>query len=97
MKTCNRCKIKKELSEYGSNKRSKDGLRGMCKDCVNKQRRSKYRELMNCNVLHTRKQKLECTKRRDNIVALGIDTVNVMEEAQSNMSYEDAMHEIKGY
>ena len=33
MKTCNKCKIPKELTEFHKNKASKDGYRYSCKDC----------------------------------------------------------------
>jgi len=33
MKTCNRCKVKKPLSEFGKHKSNKDGLQYRCKSC----------------------------------------------------------------
>lgn len=36
MKTCNRCKETKELSEFGKDKTKKDGARTICKDCDRK-------------------------------------------------------------
>lgn len=36
MKTCNKCKITKELSEFHKHKRHSDGLSTHCKECVNK-------------------------------------------------------------
>ncbi len=33
MKQCSKCKTDKELSEFGSHSRSKDGYRGECKVC----------------------------------------------------------------
>jgi len=37
-KFCTKCKIKKELSEFGKNKSTKDGLTHWCRKCVNKYR-----------------------------------------------------------
>lgn len=34
MKTCTKCKVEKELSEFSKSKRSKDGFQSHCKDCV---------------------------------------------------------------
>lgn len=34
MKTCNKCNIPKELSEYHKNKKAKDGLQAKCKLCI---------------------------------------------------------------
>jgi len=35
MKTCNKCKIEKELEEFGRNKAKKDGRVSLCKRCAN--------------------------------------------------------------
>ena len=34
MKTCSKCKVEKELSEFCNRKANKDGLNGQCKSCV---------------------------------------------------------------
>ena len=34
MKTCSRCKLEKELSEFSKRKRSKDGYQYECKSCA---------------------------------------------------------------
>ncbi len=38
MKKCNKCKIKKDLSEFNANNRMKDGFINKCKSCVLKAR-----------------------------------------------------------
>lgn len=46
-KTCNRCKVSKELFTFSINKASKDGLQDRCKDCdkaYQKQRREENKE-----------------------------------------------------
>lgn len=46
-KICTKCKIEKEVNEFGIEKRRKDGLRSECKECkkdANKQYRNKYKE-----------------------------------------------------
>ena len=43
MKECNQCLISKAVSEYGVDKRNKDGLQGKCNDCCNENRRLKYK------------------------------------------------------
>jgi hypothetical protein len=43
MKKCNKCKVEKELTEFGKMKASKDGLRSECKSCRN-ERAKEYRE-----------------------------------------------------
>ena len=42
MKDCNRCKLPKDSGEYSPDKRSKDGLQGICRLCVNLARREQY-------------------------------------------------------
>ena len=45
IKTCNKCKLDKDLSEFNKRKSSKDGLDGYCRDCKIKYFPSiKYRE-----------------------------------------------------
>lgn len=49
MKKCNRCDLKKELSEFHKNSRRKDGLDNKCKKCtsvINKERYIKNREIL---------------------------------------------------
>lgn len=43
MKTCNECKIEKEVTEYHPKKRGKDGLQAVCRICVLK-KAAVYRE-----------------------------------------------------
>ena len=42
MKVCSKCKIEKELSEFGKRSGSKDGHKGACKECVNIKSRKTY-------------------------------------------------------
>ena len=35
LKTCQKCKKEKSLSDYNRNKTKKDGHNGICKDCQN--------------------------------------------------------------
>lgn len=42
MKTCNKCKIEKNESEFDKCKQSKDGLHSTCKECRNKAAKDKY-------------------------------------------------------
>ncbi len=37
-KTCSKCKEKKEISFFCKNKRNKDGLNGVCRDCKHKEK-----------------------------------------------------------
>lgn len=50
MKICSKCKIEKNLDQYGKKSRNKDGLSYSCKDCVsleNKYYKEKNREINN--------------------------------------------------
>ena len=42
MKKCIKCRIEKELMEFGNNKASKDGLRSRCQDCLKEQKHQYY-------------------------------------------------------
>lgn len=42
MKTCTRCGISKPRSEFGSNKRSREGLLARCKECTSAWHRANY-------------------------------------------------------
>ena len=44
LKTCTKCKIEQATSYFYREKRNKDGLRGVCKNCMNGKRRSNYKE-----------------------------------------------------
>ena len=44
MKTCNRCKHEKALSEYHKNKNNKDGLNNRCVSCTLEYNRERYRK-----------------------------------------------------
>jgi len=41
-KVCIKCGVEKELSEYGKDKRHKDGRTSQCKECYNRKRRENY-------------------------------------------------------
>lgn len=41
-KRCFKCCKEKELSEFGNNKKTRDGLRGKCRQCVNEQHAKLY-------------------------------------------------------
>lgn len=50
MKKCNKCGVVKEESEFGKNKRSKDGLHFICKTCKREQDKAwgdKHRDKLN--------------------------------------------------
>jgi len=44
MKVCSKCKVEKDESEFHKRKASKDGLRGVCKDCMPIINYDKYEE-----------------------------------------------------
>lgn len=41
MKTCTKCKVEKELNEFGRDKHKKDGLKPWCRQCKNEAQRAK--------------------------------------------------------
>jgi 5-methylcytosine-specific restriction endonuclease McrA len=45
MKTCNRCKIKKPLSEFGKHKGNNDGLQYRCKICRNEEASQSFKKI----------------------------------------------------
>ena len=60
MKTCSKCRIKKELKDFSKDKRAKDGLCCNCKNCQNEYR-GKNREEIN------RKQKKYYEENKEKI------------------------------
>lgn len=42
IKYCNGCKQEKNVMEFGTSKRNKDGLKYRCKECINKKRKENY-------------------------------------------------------
>lgn len=44
MKSCSKCKLKKQLSAYSKNRSSKDGYTGICKKCKNLYKETWYQE-----------------------------------------------------
>jgi hypothetical protein len=43
MKTCNKCKVKKQVTEFSKHPQTKDGLQTVCKQCVVERNRASYR------------------------------------------------------
>jgi len=43
MKTCSKCKENKELNDFNSNKKRKDGLTSWCKECIRKRSKEHYK------------------------------------------------------
>ena len=62
MKTCSKCKIEKELSDFYKKKASKDGFRSECKECNNIASK-KYK----INYYHRNKDKISKEKNKDYI------------------------------
>ena len=44
MKTCNKCKVEKQVTEFSKHPQNKDGLQTMCKQCVLEYNRSTYKQ-----------------------------------------------------
>ena len=58
MKTCTKCKIEKELSEFTKLKSSKDGLQYWCKNCISENRKLKgYTHQNKAQKKHTENQR----------------------------------------
>lgn len=45
-KRCSKCKVEKDISEFGSNKSRKDGLNGYCRPCANADSKEKKSRLV---------------------------------------------------
>ena len=60
MKTCKVCLIEKDLSQFYSDPRMKDGLKKSCKDCLRKQSRD-YARSPSVRAARKEKYKLEST------------------------------------
>jgi len=65
MKKCCKCKIEKDLSEFGKHKSLKDGLNIQCKTCV-KERNEKYRQANKEKISEHMKEYYESNKEKIN-------------------------------
>lgn len=69
MKTCNTCKLKKDLSSFNKNRNSKDGLSHYCRECEKEKKkiyREKNRERLNKESRENYKKNKEIIKKRNN-------------------------------
>jgi len=64
IKFCTKCKIKKELSEFGKNKSTKDGLTHWCRKCVNKYREENKEKIRKYGQYHYKNNKDEIRKKQ---------------------------------
>lgn len=44
MKICKKCLISKPLSDFGENRRMKDGLKSKCKQCISEDNKRRYQK-----------------------------------------------------
>lgn len=63
-KQCTKCKRTLPLSQFRKNKNSKDGLKGQCKDCINKYQREYWAHNPEKREEYLKKQKEYCKKNR---------------------------------
>lgn len=59
MKTCSKCKVDKELSDFHKRHRSSDGLMAQCKECVNSRIRDAYKRDPKAKIAKTRQYHLD--------------------------------------
>ena len=94
-KKCSKCHEVKPLVCFHNNNTTKDGKRYDCKSCTNAARRANHRKLHPENVpLSVR---LKRNARQKGMVKYGKDLMDLHEYKNDSISYDDAMHEIKGY
>ena len=72
MKTCIKCEIEKDLSEFTKNKQSKDGLNVYCKECVKKTTLEKRLKL-NPNWKPTKRVDTDAEFSKKVLIRLGYD------------------------
>ena len=58
MKTCNKCNIEKDISDFYKSKSSSDGLYSSCKDC-DRLRRMEYYESNRLSIIKKKKEYVE--------------------------------------
>lgn len=58
-KTCSKCKIEKDVSEFNKDKTRKDGLHSLCRSCQSELRKAYYDRHKEQENLHTKKYKQE--------------------------------------
>jgi len=85
-KYCPDCKKTKNSNEFGKNKNHKDGLHSICKECVNKKNKKRYKILRNRDdsEIITPKEKYcpDCKKTKNS------------NEFYKNKNYKDGLHSI---
>lgn len=62
-KTCTNCGETKPVTEFGADKRKRDGLTSWCKECKRREQRERYAN--NRDVLKARVQRIQAEDRRE--------------------------------
>jgi len=72
MKTCSKCKLEKEFSEFSKQKKGKNGLRSSCKECIKierkiyvKEKRKEYNKI-NKDKINVQRNKYKRDKKLNN-------------------------------
>lgn len=68
MKKCTKCKVARSLSEFGLNKRSRDGLHWWCKSCVRAQNKRYYHANRDLEMARSKKWAKENPERYRELV-----------------------------
>lgn len=58
MKICTKCQCEKEISDFSTNSKAKDGKHSWCRACVNEQRKGK-KEYITLNMMQTSQKSTE--------------------------------------
>jgi len=88
MKSCNRCKIIKELEEFSKNKRNKDGLDHLCKNCISLKNKNSYQDNKQ-KFSEKRKSYYLQNKEKENIYSKNYYESNKKEILEKNNEYVD--------
>jgi hypothetical protein len=95
MKKCRNCLEIKNPTEFHTDKQSKDGHRNTCKCCISLLQKVKRGGVQ--AALVPQGYRANAAKRYNKIAQYGSDLVEVLEHKDDSISYDDAMHEIRGY
>jgi hypothetical protein len=92
MKYCPRCKVNKDLLEFGNNKRRKDGKQTWCKECDRGQKREWFHKNKEVQLARIKANDIKSSKRNQEFVFEYLSTHPCIDCGEANILTLDFDH-----